>query len=161
MTLTDWLRTKGICIDKTFVPLSLMQGVPTLHKKEYRFFRLSLIKYYSEDPCEYAHDHSSDFYVIPLDSYIEVAYEPLSRNWSINITLAWKIYFREATYCHRVLGRWDKRRTKAGQPIASIAARKPFKVLIWHGIRKREWGYHKNGIWIPWREYGTFKSWVD
>lgn len=143
--------------------------------------RLRLHVFHRGDADPDCHDHPWDFWTLPLTPYVEEVAEPgLARNvqntrlaavgdapiMTVRVVRAFRLHFRPAEHCHRVLGRyrgWDrgvKAWAEAAPDLYSfepIAEAGRIVTLVWRGGRRRKWGFlkHRDGrwCWSPWREY--------
>lgn len=84
------------------------------------------------------HDHPADFWTFPLVSYRE-AYIDGRGELQERIVRAFRLHRRRAEFAHRVIGP-----TAGNGQIATI--------VLW-GKKRREWGFHTAGGWVPWRRY--------
>ena len=141
------------------------------------FWRLRLHTFHRPDQDEDCHDHPWDFWTFPLVSYVEdvVVQVPTGKMLLSNppqremvnekrrqIVPAFRISFRPATHCHRVLGRYRKWTPVAGNAVRLNEWDKdpsPGKIvtLVWISKPKRAWGFLKNRegewCWVAWRDY--------
>lgn len=169
--------------------------------------RLRLHVFYRGDADPDCHDHPWDFWTFPLTPYVEEVvvdrnpYEGVTDQNSASIELAivegtlplhkkvlqvvpaFRLSFRPATHCHRVLGRWNGRHMRLEgyafgdpewpcydsydaqgdpQPIpyeGYYPQSVPGKIvtLVWRSEKKRSWGFLKNRdgkwCWVAWRDY--------
>ena len=141
------------------------------------FWRLRLHTFHRPDQDEDCHDHPWDFWTFPLVSYVEevaikepdysVSYAgpPWVFRKTLQIVPAWRLSFRPATHCHRVLGayqgngnaiEWD---TGDDGTITSpnVNLAKKIVTIVWISKPKRAWGFLKNRegewCWVAWRDY--------
>jgi len=138
----------------------------TPYMTRYWIGRLRLHIFYRGDQDPDCHDHPWDFWTFPLTAYVEEVANPdlafLGREQTVvfladeknpacsrNVVPAWRLSFRPAEHCHRVLGKWYGKHTDSG----------PGRVvtIVWRSGKKRPWGFlkHRDGrwCWIAWREY--------
>lgn len=113
------------------------------------------------------HDHPWDFWTFPLTPYVEeVAYKrlcgrdangALEYNYRLRseIVDSFRWSYRPATYCHRVLGRYERDHSEAIYGPKVVPGR--IVTLVWRGGYGRTWGFLRNRdgqwCWTPWREY--------
>lgn len=126
--------------------------------------RLRLHVFYRGDHDPDPHDHPWDFWTFPLTSYIEEVVHPYSAGsvWgqpprishvfvSRQIVRAFRLHYRPATHCHRVLGKLDESRLRSEVGEGKIIT------IVWRGKMGREWGFLKNRdgkwCWVAFREY--------
>lgn len=144
------------------------------HKTPYmtRFWigRLRLHIFHRGDQDKDCHDHPWDFWTFPLTSYVEEVVDPdvarCVQNSELSIGArrrvpekhlqvvpAFRLSYRPATHCHRVLGRYNGTRV-GGQPV--VDGRRVV-TLVWRGGTGRKWGFLKNRdgrwCWTPWKDY--------
>ena len=142
--------------------------------------RLRFHIFYRGDLDEDCHDHPWDFWTFPLTSYVEevaVRYSDGAFTKHRQIVPAFRLSFRPATHCHRVLGRhWPgMAEHRLGHYVTAThgnlidcvgPAWRPGKIvtIVWRSKPKRTWGFLKNRdgkwCWIVWRDYvfGNGKS---
>ena len=125
--------------------------------------RLRLHIFYRGDLDPDPHDHPWDFWTFPLTSYVEEVTvpnldpvypfdPPRSYRRHLKVVPAWRLSFRKATHCHRVLGRYSG---YAHMPMTKIDGK--IVTLVWRGPERRRWGFLKNrdGEWCRqyWKRY--------
>lgn len=120
--------------------------------------RLRLHVFYRGDNDPDPHDHPWDFWTFPLTSYVEEVAKPVTKGvaplellllppekytLSRQVVRAFRVHYRPATYCHRVIGRYGR-----------IG---PIVTIVWRGRNGRKWGFLRNQdgkwCWTPWKEY--------
>lgn len=84
------------------------------------------------------HDHPWWFVTLPLDTYWEIV---PSVSWSgvpgiLRTVRRWRPHYRPAEHRHRVL-----------------LLKSPTRTLVLTGTKTRGWGFHKDGIFYPFREW--------
>lgn len=134
------------------------------YRWELKIGRLAIYKYYRGDSDPDAHDHPAHFHTFPLTSYVESVFDPMKSAWALRVVKRFRLHYREAIFCHRVLGRWSGLNNQFAQPAAlPVATVGTFWTVVWWGREEREWGFYRRGIWVPWRDYvyGNGKTWVD
>lgn len=134
--------------------------------------RLRLHIFHRGDGDPDCHDHPWNFWTFPLTPYVEevvdlvIGEEPKRRK---QVVPAWRLSFRPAEHCHRVLGRWngewnhdfppgsfedDPLRWELEDP--TVVSGKII-TLVWVSKPRRKWGFLKNRdgewCWVPWKEY--------
>lgn len=150
------------------------------------FGRLRLHIFYRGDQDEDCHDHPWDFWTFPFTSYVEEVAVPFvvqdyadqadREGFSIGptpiqwfkrrqIVRAWRLSFRPATHCHRVLAAWDghyypapdETNEDAPMLLPGVDESKRIVTLVWRGKPGRSWGFLKNRdgkwCWVAWRDY--------
>jgi len=157
--------------------------------------RLRLHVFHRGDNDPDHHDHPWDFWTFPLTSYVEEVAVPDIKGLSYmealfcgperyklhrQIVRAFRLSYRPAIHCHRVLGRFANRFRRpekvddSGDVLmwnsyAAPATHRPtppfepaFKngkviTIVWRGKGGRKWGFLKNRdgrwCWTPWKEY--------
>lgn len=149
--------------------LNTIHGVDGPYMTRIWIGRLRLHIFHRGDLDPDCHDHPFDFWTFPLTPYVEeVAHqvrdtlvegqdEPKRRFFkTCQVVPAWRLSFRPAEHCHRVLGRWigDGRGHHNAYP-----GIRPGKIItiVWVSKRKRDWGFLKNRdgawCWVTWRDY--------
>lgn len=120
--------------------------------------RLRLHIFHRGDNDPDPHDHPWDFWTFPLTPYEEEVAEPVTKgiaplelllcgpeHYTLRrqIVSAFRLHYRPATHCHRVIGRHG-----------SIG---PIVTIVWRGRNGRKWGFLRNRdgkwCWTPWKEY--------
>ena len=129
--------------------------------------RLRLHIFYRGDAYPDCHDHPWCFWTFPFTSYVEEVATPSAGGGfrlDRQVVHAFRLTYRPATYCHRVIGRWTGEReifggvggTFTGDPIPKANDRKVI-TIVWRGRKERKWGFLKNRdgrwCWLPWKEY--------
>jgi hypothetical protein len=134
--------------------------------------RLRLHIFHRGDADPDCHDHPWDFWTFPLTSYVEEVAEPLPSKKSgepqfalrRQLVRAFRLTYRPATHCHRVLGRVAKDGSFTGSSapngdfilVPNTDARRVV-TIVWRGGIGRKWGFLKNRdgkwCWTPWKEY--------
>ncbi|TAY95832.1 hypothetical protein [Rhizobium ruizarguesonis] len=138
--------------------------------------RLRLHIFYRGDNDPDPHDHPWDFWTFPLTTYVEEVARPVTKGvaplemlllgpekyaLSRQVVEAFRLHYRPATYCHRVLGRTKFTSYGAYGGNASLPESDtvPGKIItiVWRGKGGRKWGFLRNRdgnwCWTPWREY--------
>lgn len=154
------------------------------------FWGLRLHVFHRPDLDEDTHDHPWDFWTFPIwppGGYVEEVVNPMltdamaernlyaghwsgnhSSDRSLQVVPAFRLSYRPATHCHRVLGAHDPR----GDILAADATVDHFDTnvaspgvdpdrkiitLVWRGKANRNWGFLKNRdgkwCWVAWRDY--------
>ncbi len=142
------------------------------------FGRLRLHIFHRGDADPDCHDHPWDFWTFPLTSYVEevatadmkgvvpleaLLLPPERYQLHRQVVRAFRLSYRPATHCHRVIGRyagvdaWDFVGWKPGlKPIPQTNSRK-IVTIVWRGRIGRKWGFLRNRdgrwCWTPWKEY--------
>lgn len=134
-----------------------------------RWGQLRLHVFHRGDGDTCLHDHPSDFWTLPLTSYVENVrweLEPGSFCSARRIVRALRLHKRPAEYAHRLLGRWSGRLV-LGDIIYYVPAADDgvFPVegpevqsgavvtLAWWKPKRRLWGFWVGPRWVPWRAY--------
>jgi hypothetical protein len=119
--------------------------------------RLRFHVFHRGDADPDCHDHPWDFWTFPLTSYVEEVAEPIWMSGPLpmqyhlrrQLVRAFRLHYRPATHCHRVVGR------SSGQGLQTENGR--IYTLVWRGSSGRAWGFLKNRdgqwCWTPWRDY--------
>lgn len=147
--------------------------------------RLRLHIFHRGDLDEDCHDHPWGFWTFPLTSYVEevtnYTLAEKARERTVEIAVpkakmtvklvvpAFRLTYRPAIHCHRVLGAWDREghrlKMRTGFYANSYAdlAEPPVDysrkiiTLVWRGPTERSWGFLKNRdgqwCWVAWRDY--------
>lgn len=125
--------------------------------------RLRLHIFHRGDVDPDCHDHPWDFWTFPLNSYVEEVAVMVGQKGDYDENLrkrlehefgtyrqvvpAWRLTFRPAKHCHRVLGP-ERRHWLWGTKIVT---------LVWRGQARRAWGFLKNRdgrwCWQFWKDY--------
>lgn len=87
----------------------------TPYMRRYWIGRLRLHIFYRGDNDPDHHDHPWDFWTFPLTSYVEEVAEPIWMSGPLptqyhprrQVVRAFRLHYRPATHCHRVLGRYS------------------------------------------------------
>ena len=115
--------------------------------------RLRLHIFHRPDADPDCHDHPWDFWTLPLTPYVEEVALPAPWGGFLltrQIVRAFRLHYRPATHCHRVLGPYT------GRILGPYEERKVV-TLVWRGREARSWGFLKNRngewCWTPWKEY--------
>ncbi len=137
------------------------------------FGRLRLHIFHRGDADPDCHDHPWDFWTFPLTSYVEEVATPspykfhsgtpYEHDLHRQVVLAFRLTYRPATHCHRVIGRYagvdayDFVGWKPGAaPVPQTDSRR-IVTLVWRGRQGRKWGFLRNRdgkwCWTPWKEY--------
>jgi hypothetical protein len=152
--------------------------VPTPYMTRIGFWRFRLHIFYRGDLDPDCHDHPWDFWTFPLTTYVEeVAYpnpfyeEGFPEMGSKFLTYTrlvrrFKLHFRPATHCHRVLGAWNGQTdidldglTATGlvMPTHGTVPGKKILTLVWRSMEYRDWGFLKardgKWCWTYWKDY--------
>ncbi|MCW1412157.1 hypothetical protein OLZ32_27800 [Rhizobium sp. 1AS11] len=146
------------------------------------FGRLRLHIFHRGDADPDCHDHPWDFWTFPLTSYVEEVAKPVTKgvaplellllppeNYTLSrqVVPAFRLTYRPATHCHRVIGRysgvWFSKggRIYSKSPIepsgSPITDSRKVVTLVWRGGIGRKWGFLRNRdgkwCWTPWKEY--------
>lgn len=84
------------------------------------------------------HDHPWYFWTFPLVSYAEVVRPKGGDKFKYaHVVDSFRWHHRTGDYAHRVLGTGDRR----------------IYTIVWHGPKRREWGFWVKDRWVPWRAY--------
>lgn len=138
----------------------------TPYMRRYWIGRLRLHIFYRGDNDPDHHDHPWDFWTFPLTSYVEEVAEPIWMSGPLpmqyyprrQVVRAFRLHYRPATHCHRVLGRYST-------PLALYDGKernprfdqRRIITLVWRGRSGRAWGFLRNRdgqwCWTPWRDY--------
>lgn len=143
--------------------------------------RLHIFHRGDQDPD--CHDHPWDFWTFPLTSYVEEVLhirretipvgreDPPARFYrATNVVKRFRLHFRPAEHCHRVLGAWTGRHesynmftgdnvTKRPVPGSKPQTKPDGKIvtLVWQRGVRRKWGFWKNRegkwCWEFWKDY--------
>jgi hypothetical protein len=145
--------------------------------------RLRLHVFHRGDYDPDCHDHPWDFYTFPLTSYVEEVLErtrqarltndaPLENKFyrTQRVVKRFRLHFRPAEHCHRVLGAWAGRYEHysmfTGQNVTKnpqigstpmVAEGKKIVTLVWQCGVRRKWGFWKDRegrwCWQGWKDY--------
>lgn len=101
------------------------------------------------------HDHPWSFWTFPLHTYAE-EFKDTAEFRNYRTVRRFHFQYRPANYAHRVLGRWNNtylamRLVGGRDPCMTKPGR--IVTLVWHGPKKRDWGFWVDDRWIPWRAY--------
>ena len=143
-----------------FIGRHTIYGVDGEHDTPYltRFWigRLRLHIFHRPDNDPDCHDHPWDFWTFPLTPYVEEVVETLAggeRVRSVQTVPAFRLSYRPAEHCHRVLGR----RVLPELTLPVFNDKLPIVTIVWRGSSRRSWGFLKNRqeqwCWIGWRDY--------
>lgn len=129
-------------------------------------FRLHIFHRGDADPD--CHDHPWPFWTFPLTSYVEevAEWDPAQGTFRKRRQLvrAFRLHYRPATHCHRVLGRAAPHQGYTGtsgpdgrfELVPDVDGRR-IVTIVWRGRGGRPWGFLKNRngrwCWTHWREY--------
>ncbi|OHV73404.1 hypothetical protein [Ensifer sp. LCM 4579] len=135
------------------------------------FGRLRLHIFHRGDADPDCHDHPWDFWTFPLTPYVEEVVEPDGaggyRRFA-QVVRAFRLTYRPAEHCHRVLGRATATALKTNETwhgdISSpwhtydhLTDSRKIVTVVWRGGIGRRWGFlkHRDGrwCWIHWKEY--------
>lgn len=134
------------------------------------FGRLRLHIFHRGDADPDCHDHPWDFWTFPLTPYVEEVVTECEMDESFfrqkRIVPAWRLTFRPAEHCHRVLGRylgpppkhdmWLYGEGRIKQPVILYGSGR-IVTLVWRGTARRKWGFRKERnhrwCWVAWKEY--------
>ena len=125
------------------------------------FGRLRLHVFYRGDNDPDCHDHPWAFWTFPLTSYVEeVAKRDGGGGFFLHrqIVRAFRVSYRPATHCHRVLGRYAGFETWESV-IGSVPETDGRRIvtIVWRGRNGRKWGFLRKRegrwCWTPWKEY--------
>lgn len=136
------------------------------------FGRLRIHIFHRGDSDPDCHDHPWDFWTFPLTSYVEqVAKAKAVRGTAtirheFQIVPAWRVSFRPATHCHRVIAPYigpkpetDLRLYAEGRALhpTDLYGQGKIITIVWRGALRRKWGFLKNRdgqwCWVGWKEY--------
>lgn len=127
--------------------------------------RLRMHVFHRGDLDPDCHDHPWDFWTFPLVSYVEEIDTSLvnddgSPTRLRQIVPAWRLTYRPAEHCHRVLGRYVPNVTELtmdGETVSPSYDSGKIVTIIWRGKERRKWGFlkYRDGrwCWIHWHEY--------
>jgi len=146
--------------------------------------RLRLHIFHRGDSDADPHDHPWNFWTFPLTPYVEEVVQKRSMmfdedghqaEWSHDgmiterfrqIVPAWRLSYRPATHCHRVLGRYlgpkpfrDMQLYAEGRVLCSDELHGAGRIVtvVWRSKVRRSWGFlkHRDGkwCWVYWRDY--------
>lgn len=138
--------------------------------------RLRLHIFHRGDADPDCHDHPWGFWTFPLTSYVEEVAEPwpfLGPNGEARFSLrrvvvrAFRLHYRPATHCHRVIGRATPAAIRLADgpghisrhSFLGVAITNDRKIItfVWRTGPSRKWGFLKNRdgkwCWTPWKEY--------
>lgn len=119
--------------------------------------RLRLHKFHRPDGDKAPHDHPWDFWTFPLVSYVEEVFDPQTGKTIVHVVERFKVHYRPAVHCHRILGKWsglDQRHGYKG-PLPTVG---PIWTIVWTGPVIRKWGFYSKGMWYPWRMFSNRKK---
>lgn len=147
------------------------------------FWRFRVHIFHRGDKDQDCHDHPWDFWTFPLTSYVEEVLHPVRQARltkaepppdkffrSLQVVERFRLHYRPAEHCHRVLGAWSgryesysmftgenltKRPVPGSKP--QIAPGKKIVTLVYQSGVRRKWGFWKerNGVWCWdfWKKY--------
>lgn len=151
----------------------------------YWFGRLRLHVFHRGDYDPDCHDHPWDFYTFPLTSYVEEVLEPVrqarltkaepppEKFYRVQrVVRRFRLHFRPAEHCHRVLGAWTGRWVRYDSSRGELLTSKAPDVLskpqvaedgrkivtiVWQCGVRRKWGFWKDRegrwCWQGWKDY--------
>lgn len=152
----------------------------TPYMTRYWIGRLRIHIFHRGDQDPDCHDHPWDFWTFPLTPYVEEVARQTAQKGDYDenyakrstdefevtrqVVPAWRLTFRRAEHCHRVLGHfsgtffatgrfegWSKRETF---PEVDDG---PVVTLVWRGGSRRKWGFLKTRdgkwCWVDWKSY--------
>src|SRR5690606_31155040 len=137
----------------------------TPYMTRYWIGRLRLHIFHRGDRDPDCHDHPWDFWTFPFTPYVEEVALPCGGFYEKvkQIVPAWRLTFRPATHCHRVLGRYvgpkprrDLDLYAEGRNLRAeeLYVTRPVVTLVWRSADKRKWGFlkHRDGrwCWVHW-----------
>ncbi len=135
--------------------------------------RLRLHIFHRGDTDPDYHDHPWDFWTFPLTPYVEAVVDQdiaalaqgggFSPAFKPDAPVAWRrvvpafqLHYRPATFCHRVIGRWNGDGRGHSNAYPSADGRKII-TIVWRGRSGRRWGFLKfrdgRFCWVHWKEY--------
>lgn len=117
------------------------------------------------------HDHPWGFWTFPLTTYMEeVAHGPISSTWhtqagpiqrthifkTTEVVRSWRLHYRPATHCHRVLGRAARKHGGRARWDWHLWPG-PVVTVVWREKESRAWGFLKlrdgRWCWQDWKAY--------
>lgn len=107
------------------------------------------------------HDHSCDFKVFPLDTYVEEVYDPATNRFWIRLVKRWAWRNYKAAYAHRILGKYtgDDEYTGFDGPQYNS---QPVRLIAWRASKDyRAWGIWDRAVWRRASSAQPVKSWID
>jgi len=99
--------------------------------------------YYRGEDDEYPHDHPWDFWVFPLQDFLEEVHVPRRRERELRVVKAWRWHFRRATHVHRIVG---ATKSENGNVLYDRAGR--FVTITKRERKYRDWGYWLGDEWV-------------
>lgn len=129
--------------------------------------RLRLHIFYRGDLDPDPHDHPWPFWTFPLTSYVEeVTTYQYRRPWDHKIASAdkqlqvvekFRLHYRPATHCHRVLGLYYGLDSYNGGKASPMVKEGKVVTIVWRGKEERAWGFLKTRdgkwCWVAFRDY--------
>ena len=149
-------------------------GKETPYMTRYWIGRLRLHLFHRGDQDPDCHDHPWGFWTFPFRSYVEevaIPFDiqdyadhaaedgdgpaPLKFKKKMNLVRAFRLHYRPATYCHRVIGPWAGNRVTSSSVHLTVPGTIP--TLVWTEKASRRWGFLKardgRWCWVHWKEY--------
>lgn len=114
------------------------------------WFQLCLHVFHRSDSPE-LHDHPWNFWVLPLRHGYQEYVRHAADDVRVNTVKPWRLYYRPATYAHRVVLLSDYNSNPTGK---LIVTKKQAVTLVFMTKRRREWGFFTfAGPWQNWVSY--------
>ncbi|TCM71910.1 hypothetical protein [Rhizobium sp. BK068] len=135
------------------------------------FGRLRFHIFHRGDADPDCHDHPWDFWTFPLTPYVEEVVTPDGHGGfirSVQVVRAFRLTYRPAEHCHRVLGRlsalapklpanWTAQISAPWEAYDHLTDNRKIITIVWRGGIGRRWGFlrHRDGrwCWTHWKHY--------
>lgn len=163
-----------------FIGIHTIYGADGEHETPYMtrawIGRLRLHIFHRPDADPDCHDHPWSFWTFPIwppRGYVEevatrktpfpapveitadgLRFAAIEYERTLDVVPAYRVSFRPAEHCHRVLGAFSR------QFMTDVPAIRPDRkiiTIVWRGLPERRWGFLKNRdgkwCWIAWKEY--------
>lgn len=132
--------------------------------------RLRLHVFHRGDYDPDCHDHPWDFWTFPLTSYVEEVLHEHRQTYmakdtpppkkffrTSEVVKAFRLHFRPAEHCHRVLGALKEGYAGDRPPAQAVDLDKKIVTIVWQAGVRRKWGFWKDRegrwCWQGWKEY--------
>lgn len=157
MTLTRFKNQHSSA--ESFIGRSTIYGVEGEHRTPYmtRYWigRLRLHIFYRGDADPDPHNHPWPFWTFPLTSYVEevtvhcghrnlpddkFAWVP-SYDVETRLVKAFRLHYRPAEHCHRVLGLWGGRYGGKTYDLKPTVRAGKIITIVWRGAKSNKWGF--------------------
>jgi hypothetical protein len=115
-----------------------------------RWFQLCVHVFHRSDSPE-LHDHPWNFWTLPLRHGYQEYVQHSPTDVRVHTVKPWRLYYRPATYAHRVLLHSVYDVTAD----ALTVTKKEAVTLVLMTKRRREWGFFTRNGWQQWMAYFT------